>query len=141
TSSGGFESTTERHEFASQLADEDRPTEVLHIGDHDPSGAHMFLAFAEDVEAFARELGGEVTFTRLAVTPDQIAAYGLPTTPPKKDDKRAFTGQTCQAEGLAPSDLADIVRSAIEERIDQDVLDRVLKREKLERGKLRRILR
>ena len=27
----------------------DRPTEVLHLGDHDPSGAHMFLALAEDV--------------------------------------------------------------------------------------------
>jgi len=32
---------------------------VLHIGDHDPSGVSMFLAFLEDVEAFARDLGGE----------------------------------------------------------------------------------
>jgi hypothetical protein len=60
-SSGGFESTTERYNFAAQLVDQSRPTEVLDIGDHDPSGAHKYLAFAEDVEAFARELGGEVT--------------------------------------------------------------------------------
>jgi hypothetical protein len=139
-SSGGFESTTERYNFAVQLVDQKRPTEVLDVGDHDPSGAHKYLAFKEDVEAFARQLGGEVTFTRLAVTPDQIVAYRLPTAPPKQTDNRAFTGQTCQAEALAPSDLADIIRSAIEDRVDQDVLDRVLRREKRERGKLLRIL-
>ena len=60
-----FESTTDKYRFAKELAGHDRPTEVLHIGDHDPSGAHMFLAFLEDVEAFARDLGGEATFTRL----------------------------------------------------------------------------
>ena len=54
-SSGGFDSTTDRHAFAAQLAEHDRPTEVLHIGDHDPSGTHMFLAFLEDVEARKRE--------------------------------------------------------------------------------------
>jgi len=44
-SSSGFESTTDKYRFAEELAGHDRPTEVLHIGDHDPSGAHMFLAF------------------------------------------------------------------------------------------------
>jgi len=60
-SGGGFDSTTDRHNFAAALAGHDRPTEVLHIGDHDPSGVSMFLAFLEDVEAFTRELGGSAT--------------------------------------------------------------------------------
>jgi hypothetical protein len=38
TSSGGFESVTEKYRLAKELAERDRPTEVLHIGDHDPSG-------------------------------------------------------------------------------------------------------
>jgi hypothetical protein len=88
-SGGGFESTTKRHEFAAALAAHDRTTEVLDIGDHDASGGHRFLAYWEDVEAFARELGGEATFTRLAVTPDQIRQYDLPTAPPKSTDRRA----------------------------------------------------
>src|SRR5262245_65644102 len=71
---------------------------VLHIGDHDPSGVSMFLAFLEDVEAFTRELGGQATFTRLAVTPQQMVEYRLPTAPPKVPDNRAFSGETCQAE-------------------------------------------
>jgi hypothetical protein len=82
-SGGGFDSTTDRHNFAAALAGHDRPTEVLHIGDHDPSGVSMFLAFLEDVEAFTRELGGQATFTRLAVTPQQIGEHRLPTAPPK----------------------------------------------------------
>lgn len=39
-SNGGFDSVTVKHNFAAELTGHDRPTEVLHIGDHDPSGAH-----------------------------------------------------------------------------------------------------
>ena len=60
---------------------------------------------------------------------EAVAAYGLSTAPPKDTDKRAFTGETCQAEALAPDVLAGILRSAIEARIDRRALDRVLQRE------------
>jgi len=135
-SGGGFDSTTDRHKFAATLSEHERPTEVLHIGDHDPSGVSMFLAFLEDVEAYARELGGQATFTRLAVTPAQIQQYRLPTAPPKATDNRAFAGETCQAEALPPDALANILRTAIEERIDQRVLDRVLRQERRIRREL-----
>jgi hypothetical protein len=65
-SGGGFDSVTDKHKFASALADYDRPTEVLAITDLDASGAHKYLAEMEDAIAFARDLGGEVTFTRLS---------------------------------------------------------------------------
>jgi len=94
-SSSGFDSITEKYSFARRLVDHDRPTEVLHIGDHDPSGVHMFLSYLEDVEAFTRELGGRASFTRLAVTPGQIRDLRLPTAPPKSTDRRAFRGETC----------------------------------------------
>ena len=105
-SSGGFESVTEKHALALDLARHGEPVEVLHIGDHDPSGAHLFLALAEDVEAFGLRYGLEVTFTRLAVIPAQIEALALPTAPAKATDNRAFEGETCQAEAIAPDDLA-----------------------------------
>jgi hypothetical protein len=135
-SGGGFDSVTDKHNFARRLIDHDRPTEVLHIGDHDPSGVHMFLAFLEDVEAFTRELGGEATFTRLAVTPAQITRLGLPTAPAKLGDRRAFNGVTCQAEAIAPDDLAAILLAAIESRIDMDAYQDVLEREKEAREEL-----
>jgi hypothetical protein len=133
---GGFESTTAKHQFAADLAGHDRPTEVLDIGDHDPSGAHKFLNFAEDIEAFARALGGDIKFTRLAVTPAQISRYRLETAPPKATDRRAFRGQTCQAEALPPDVLADILRRAIEARIDHTAYARVRRRERKVRREL-----
>jgi hypothetical protein len=70
--SGGFDSVTMKYDFAKEIAgNQERPVEVLHIGDHDPSGGHMFVTLMEDVSAFVRDLGGEVIFTRLAVTPAQ----------------------------------------------------------------------
>jgi hypothetical protein len=135
-SGGGFDSLTDKHKFAAELAGHGRPTQVLHIGDHDPSGAHMFLAILEDIEAFTRELGGNVTFTRLAVTREQIARHDLPTAPKKSTDKRAFRGTTCQAEALAPDVLAGILRAAIEERIDRRIYERVLRQERTVRREL-----
>jgi hypothetical protein len=99
--SGGFDSLTYKYNFADEFTDHTRPTEVLHIGDHDPSGTHIFLALTEDVTAFAKENSGEVTFTRLAVTPAQIKRYRLPTAPPKPTDNRAFSGQTLSSRSTA----------------------------------------
>jgi hypothetical protein len=104
------------------------------------SGGGFDSVTDKHIKAFTRELGGGVTFTRLAVTREQIAQYDLPTAPPKATDKRAFRGQTCQAEALAPDVLAGILRHAIEQRIGHRVLDRVLKRERAERRKLVRLL-
>lgn len=104
-------------------------------------GARRGLAAAEDIQAFASELGGEVSFTRLAVTPEQVRRYRLPTAPPKSTDRRTFHGQTCQAEALAPDVLARILQHAIEERVDRRVLERVSKGERAERRKLVRLLR
>jgi hypothetical protein len=139
-SGGGFDSLTDKHKFAAELTEHDRPTEVLHIGDHDPSGVSMFLAFLEDVEAFTRDLGGNATFTRLAVTPAQIDQYDLPTAPPKATDNRAFAGETCQAEALAPNVLADILQIGIEQRIDQRLLELLLEQERETRRELLRQL-
>ena len=53
----------------------------------------------------------------------------LPTAPAKASDNRAFAGETCQAEAIAPDELADIVRNAVAERLDEDAYDEVLERE------------
>jgi hypothetical protein len=70
------------------------------------------------------------------VTPRQIRDLRLPTAPPKLTDRRAFRGQTCQAEAIAPDVLADILRTAIEARIDHAAYERVLRRERKVRREL-----
>lgn len=49
-SSGGFDSLTAKHRIGQSLAHEGSLC-VLHIGDHDPSGVHMFGSLDEDVPA------------------------------------------------------------------------------------------
>jgi hypothetical protein len=73
---------------------------------------------------------------RLAVTPEQIERYSLDTAPPKATDNRAFSGRTCQAEALAPDVLASILRTAIEQRIDRSIYEKVLRREQRIRREL-----
>jgi hypothetical protein len=135
-SSGGFDSVTVKHEIAREFSSLG-PVEVLHIGDFDPSGVHVFASLDEDVRAFLTAMGGDAVFTRLAVTPAQITQYQLPTAPPKKTDKRSFAGTaTTQAEALPPDTLADILRQAIEARLDMDIRHAVLSREADERDRL-----
>ena len=135
-SSGGFDSLTAKHDLAHELAGAGR-AEVLHIGDHDPSGVHIFLALAEDVSAMVRGLGGnEPAFTRLAVTLAQAEALGLLTAPPKPTDRRAFAGETVQAEAIPPDVLATLVGDAIAGRQDWETRADVLGREASARADL-----
>jgi hypothetical protein len=136
-SSGGFDSLTAKYGMAGFLG-ECAAAEVLHIGDHDPSGVHVFASLAEDVRAICRDLGHavEIAFTRLAVTPEQITQLGLPTAPPKPTDRRSFEGEAVQAEAIPPDVLATIVHEAIERRLDHAALDLVLAAEQRAKGEL-----
>ena len=150
---------TLKHEAAERIATREVPTIVLHVGDFDPSGEHVFTSAAEDVGAWVEHLTGSggdlfdlfvafgggggstewVTFERVAVTPEQIDEYGLDTQPRKAPRKGepSFSGEeTCQAEALAPDDLAEIVREAVQIHIDPLVFDRVLADEETERALL-----
>ena len=117
---GGFCSLTVIYNLAEQIAAEGRPVLIHHIGDLDPSGVHLFQAMADDVAAFVADLGGDVTFHRLAVTREQADRFNLPTVPPKKSDRRAFAGETVQAEALPPDVLQDLLRQALDANFDRD---------------------
>jgi hypothetical protein len=118
-SSGGFNSLTAKHDLASLIAAEDKPVIVQHIGDFDPSGVHVYQSLADDVSAFVDELGGEVSFRRLAVTPVHIGDLALTTAPAKATDNRSFDGQgTVQAEAIPPNELARILKDALASNFD-----------------------
>ncbi len=118
-SSGGFNSLTAKHDLASLIAAEDKPVIVQHIGDFDPSGVHVYQSLADDVSAFVDELGGEVSFRRLAVTPIHISNLSLATAPAKATDNRSFDGQgTVQAEAIPPNELARILKDALASNFD-----------------------
>ena len=128
--SGGFDSLTAKHDLAHELAaamETGTPAEILHLGDLDPSGEHLFTSLVEDVGAMTEALcGTRPHFTRLAVTREQADRLGLPTAPPKPTDRRQFSGETVQAEAIDPATLSGILRDAIETRRDDDTAAEVL---------------
>lgn len=134
-SSGGFDSVTAKHNIAARFS-ELGSVRVLHVGDHDPSGVHIFGSLDEDVRAFIGEFGGDTEFIRLAVTPDHIARYDLPTAPPKATDRRAFSGETVQAEALPPDVLISILDEAIRENLDMAIYRQAVEIEREERAAL-----
>lgn len=109
-SSGGFSSLTDTHGLAAGWRGQ--CVAVLQVGDHDPSGTHIFLHLAEDVAAFGAAYGADIEFVRLAVTREQAHRLGLDSAPPKATDRRSFDGdETYQAEAIDPRDLAQIVET------------------------------
>ncbi|WP_136440356.1 hypothetical protein [Pacificoceanicola onchidii] len=134
-SSGGFDSVTTKHNFAREACDYDA-VEILHIGDHDPSGVHMCSSLDEDLSAFVDHYGGDITVTRLAVTPSQIRRMDLPKAPAKRTDNRSFKGLTTQAEAIPPRKLREIVQDALSDRIDAAIYQETLAEEEAIRASL-----
>ena len=135
-SSGGFDSLTAKRDLADALSRAEA-AEVLHIGDHDPSGVHVFSSLAEDVGAMCIGLGGvNPEFSRLAVTMDQARKMDLPTAPAKETDNRSFEGETVQAEAIPPDVLSSILRDAIEARQCTTARAYLLDQEKAHRSAL-----
>ncbi len=123
-SSGGFDSLTAKKRLADRICAIEKRAIILHLGDFDPSGVSIFDAVAQDVEAFVmadRPHGlVSVEFERVALVEEQVVAYDLPTAPAKASDSRSknWSGGTCQLEALPPDVIADILKAAIERRID-----------------------
>jgi hypothetical protein len=133
--SGGFSSVTARRNAAQRLIEIGKKKRViiLLIGDYDPSGQSIMDSAAEDILAF----GAQVTFERLAVTPEQAQQHSLESAPQKKDDVRGeYMAETYQAEALDPDVLADIVRTRLLELIGEESLSEAQRLTEIEQAEL-----
>lgn len=116
----GYSSLTFLHEAAEYMAGENRPVYVYHLGDRDPSGVDA----ANKIESTLRELapGAEIHFERLAVLPEQVSAWSLPTRPTKMSDSRSrnWIGDSVELDAVHPDALRKLVRNAIERHIPHE---------------------
>ena len=129
----GFSSETAVWEAAQRLLENGKPAHVFHLGDYDPSGQ----AAAADIERKLRDFapGLEITFERLAVTPEQIAAWSLPTRPTKASDTRAgFTSAiSVELDAIDPRRLRALVQEAIERHLPPERFVELMSEERAER--------
>jgi hypothetical protein len=129
----GYPSLSFLYEAASVIKRISKPSYLYYLGDHDPSGVDI----PRYVEEQIRELApyADISFKRVAVTPEQIEEYDLPTRPTKKSDSRArnFEGESVEVDAINASELREIVRDCITEHIDEGLLERTAEIEKAER--------
>ena len=132
----GYPSLTFVHSAAHQMNQTEWPTHIYYLGDHDPSGQDIPRMVEENLREMAPK--ADITFTRLAVNPDQIELLNLPTRPTKKKDSRSkgFIGESVEVDAIEPEVLRRMVEDAITSHINQDALDYQMEVEALERETL-----
>jgi hypothetical protein len=134
---GGYSSQTYVDEVAADVSDYARPAVLLYAGDFDPSGEDIDRDFVERTGCF-----DEVV--RVALTAEQVEAYGLPPAMGKSTDSRAGGfiarhGALVQVEldALPPDVLHDLFQVSIDTFWDVSAFDAVLEAERADVGQLR----
>jgi hypothetical protein len=134
----GYASLSFLHSAAEVMTEQHRPCFVYHLGDYDPSGVNA----AEKIEETLQELApaADIIFARVAVTPEQITAWSLPTRPTKASDSRAKSwgggDESVELDAIDPNQLRAIVRACVEQHLPRDELQRLQRVEAAERERM-----
>ncbi|MEJ7780984.1 MAG: hypothetical protein WKF99_00330 [Solirubrobacteraceae bacterium] len=132
----GEASDTMIHQMAAIGAQDGRPMVISYLSDCDPAGWQMAVSVARKLQGFKALLFPELQFEvrPIALTPDQVRLYGLPSTPLKETEKRADNWvramgvEQTEIDALAtlqPDLLRDIVREALAPFYDHTLHRRV----------------
>ena len=114
----GYTSQSEMYNAAQRLIERQeagKEIQILHFGDHDPSGLHM----TTDIEQRLAMFEVEATIHRIALNKDQIKKLKIPHNPAKSKDPR-FANYTkkhgdksWELDALEPKQLAKLTEDAI----------------------------
>lgn len=128
----GYPSGTVLREFAIEMVrpalEAGQNVQILHLGDHDPSGIDMTRDLTERINMFseADDLDGWIDLDRIALTMDQIDEQRPPPNPAKSTDARfkgyreKFGNSSWELDALSPNYLNDLVEGKIEREIDDE---------------------
>jgi hypothetical protein len=135
----GFGSTTKKYDVAGLIQGGTKPMTVFYLGDHDPSGRSIEDNLYADITAY----GAEFEVTRLAIHPQDIAAFKLPPLRVKETDSRAAGfrreyGEECvELDALPPDELRSRIRQAVTGLLDVAAWNRAVEVEKVELESIR----
>lgn len=145
----GYSSQSAMYESADRFrtaADEGKGLHLLYLGDLDPSGEDMVRDIADRLEMFGVH---DLDVDKIAITMDQVRRYNPPPNPAKLSDSRAaayiakYGSSSWEVDALAPPILQQIIRDAIEQYVDDELMDAVKEREERDkrilRGEVRRL--
>ena len=137
----GYASLSFLHSAAEYINTLNSPVYIYHLGDFDPSGVNA----GEKIEETLHELApkADITFKRIAVTPQQIRSLKLPTRPTKTTDTRSkgFGSISVELDAIPPDDLRCLVQVVIEQHLPKRQFDVLKAAEDSERGIIAKMVR
>jgi hypothetical protein len=137
----GYSSITFLHDAAMDIEDKEVPVHIYHLGDFDPSGVNAGEKIEEDLQEFAPS--ADITFTRLAVTEEQIDEWDLPTRPTKITDSRAArfgSAESVELDAIEPRRLRSLVERAILKHLSKKRYEELMEQEQEEQQEIRRLV-
>jgi len=114
---------------------------IIHLGDHDPSGKDMTRDTADRLGMFMY-VDNQFPVNRIALNMDQIEEYKPPPNPAKTTDSRStgyiekFGTSSWELDALEPQVMADLIRDAVADLRDEDLWDESVEREREQRSTL-----
>jgi hypothetical protein len=137
----GYASLSFLHSSAEYIASIDVPTYIYHLGDFDPSGVNA----GEKIEQTLKQMAprASITFERIAVTPEQIRDWSLPSRPTKASDTRSknFGDISVELDAIPPDRLRDLVEGVIERHLPRRQFEILKIAEASERDLLKGLVR
>ena len=132
----GYASLSYLHEAAEAIAAQCKPAYLYYFGDHDPSGVDIPRNVERRLREFAPD--AEIHFERVAVTPEQVLEWKLPTRPTKATDTRAksFEGESVEVDAIPPAMLRQLTRDCIVRHVDAHTVTAIMAAEESERDLL-----
>ena len=123
---GGFTSISLAYQAAEQITQATDhgvyPAEIIYVGDYDPAGVLIDKSIERELRKHV-DPDVELNFHRIAITPEQIEQYDLPTKPRKAKDKRSqHVKETVEAEAMPAHILRQILRDKVESFLPADAL-------------------
>lgn len=120
----------------------DKNCHLFYYGDFDPSGLSIYDSLTERIQSFGSV---DISFERMALTPEQIQEYNLPQDPAKQSDPnyRRFVGKygdnVVELDALPPNVLTELIENSIVNLIDGDKWKQAQKKEAQEEEKIKEL--
>lgn len=133
----GYASLSYLYEAAQVYETAGKPVYIYYLGDYDPSGVDINRSVESRMREFAPN--ADIHFERIAITPDQIKLFNLPTRPTKPSDTRSrkFESDTSvELDAMEPQLLRELVEHHITKHVNTEEWVRLQQIEKLERQSL-----
>jgi len=137
----GYSSVSAMHDSAQRIRqqeDQGKTAYVIYMGDHDPSGEDM----VRDIQDRLNGFGCNAEVEKIALTMAQIRQYNPPPNPVKMTDTRAegyrqeHGDESWELDALPPNVLVKLLTDRLDELIDQDKYDAIVRQEKLDKRKM-----